>query len=212
MSREPFAGAGHFPDDLHRVLWAFLYGSLRADPMTAPPDADPPLARPKAARTAWVVALVAGGCLSCWAAFVVEQRLSAPTLAPDSREVTFDVVVTDADAGTPVPGAQVGVDMETGEYGPPPPTWKGVTDATGHARVVNDYNANAVFGRDGKARGRVVFTRGSAPHSFSDLLVVRASGYRERIIALSVEYPQGINYEDPAPRTIRVQLPPSASR
>ena len=73
-----------------------------------PPTPDSP--RPRAIRVAWVAALVAGGGLLCWAAFLVEQRLSAPATPPEGRDVTFDVVVSDAVTGKAVPGAQVGTD------------------------------------------------------------------------------------------------------
>src|SRR5947209_11085725 len=91
-----------------------------------PPIPDSP--RPRAIRAAWVAALVAGGGLLCWAAFLVEQRLSAPATPPEWRDVTFNVVVSDAVTGKAVPGAQVGTDVETGQIDPPGPTWKGVTD------------------------------------------------------------------------------------
>ena len=49
----------------------------RGDPMqrVTQDDAPPPV-RPRAIRPLWVAALVAGGILSCWATFRVEQRLS----------------------------------------------------------------------------------------------------------------------------------------
>jgi len=75
--------------------------------------------------------------------------------------VTFDVVVSDADTGNTISGAEVGIDEETGEFAPPEPTWEGITDAGGRARLAHDFDANTVLGKDGKVRGRVVFNSGS---------------------------------------------------
>lgn len=119
------------------------------------------------------------------------------------------MVVSDTDTGNPVPGAEVGIDAETGEYDPPGPTWKGVTDAGGRVRLVHGFVANAVIGKDGKVRGLVVFNRGTSSLSFSDLLLVRAAGYRGETISLSRGFPRGVPYEDKSPRTVQVQLSPS---
>jgi hypothetical protein len=177
-----------------------------------PPTPDSP--RPRAIRAAWVAALVAGGGVLCWMAFLVEQRLSAPATPPEWRDVTFDVVVTDAVTGKAVPRAQVGTDEETGQIDPPGPTWKGVTDAAGAFRLVEGFRANAVLGEDGKVRGRVLFDLGSGSPllHFSSLFVVRAPGYREETINLAARFPEGIAYEDPSPRKIRVVLSPSPAR
>jgi len=168
--------------------------------------------RRRAIHAALVSALVAGGGLSCWVTFLVEQRLTAPASPPVTREVTFHVVVSDADTGNPVPGAEVGIDAETGEYDPPGPTCKGSTDAAGRVQLVHGFVANAVIGKDGKVRGLVVFNRGTSSLSFSDLLVVRAAGYRGETVSLSREFPRGVPYEDPSPRTVQVQLSPSHAR
>ena len=130
-----------------------------------------------------------------------------------TRQVTFDVVVSDADTGNAISGAEVGIDEETGEFDPPGPTWKGTTDARGRARLAHDFDANTVLGKDGKVRGRVVFNTGSTPGLvFSYLVVVRATGYREETIRLEAHFPRGIAYEDPSPQTIRVQMTPDPAR
>lgn len=64
----------------------------------------------------------------------------------------------------------------------------------------------------GKIRGKVVFNYGSPTASFSCLLAVKASGYRGRTIRVADEFPHGIAYEDPSPRTIRVRLSPAPAR
>src|SRR4051812_9821291 len=102
-------------------------------------DAIPPHRRPRAIRVAWVAALVAGGVLLCWATFLVEQRLSSPASPTTTREVTLDVVVSDADTGKPVVGAEVGIDEETGQFDPPGPKWMGRTDAGGRARLAHGF-------------------------------------------------------------------------
>ena len=76
-------------------------------------------------------------------------------------------------------------------------------------RLVHRFSANTVLDKGGKVRGRVVFNRFQ---SFSYLLVVKAPGYREESINLGVNFPQGIDYEDPYPRTIQVLLSPSRPR
>ena len=145
--------------------------------------------------------------------FPGRAALSSPTSTPVTRHVTFDVVVSDADTGNAVSGAEVGIDEETGEFDPPGPTWKGTTDARGRVRLVHDFDANTVLGKDGKVRGRVVFNTGTTPGLvFSYLVVVRATGYREETIKLGAKFPQGIDYEDPSPRTIRVLLSPDPAR
>ena len=108
--------------------------------------------------------------------------------------------------------AEVGIDEETGEYDPPGPAWKGATDAGGRLRLFHRFGANTMLGKDGKVRGRVVFNRGTSIQSFSYLLVVKAPGYREESINLELEFPRGIDYEDPSPRTIQVLLSPSPPR
>src|SRR5262245_49148843 len=157
-------------------------------------------------RTVRVATLVVvGGCL-CWLTFQVEQRLSSPTATPVTRDMTFDVVVSDADTNIAVSSAEVGIDEETGQYDPSGPTWKGTTDAGGRLRLVHCFGANTVLGKDGKVRGRVVFNRGTSIPSFSYLLVVKAPGYREESINLGVRFSQDIDYKDPYPRTIQVLL------
>jgi hypothetical protein len=178
--------------------------------MNGTQDHSPPPVRPRAIRPLWVAALVAGGVLSCWATFRVEQRL---TSLPVTRQVTFDVVVTDADTGNAISGAEVGIDQETGEFDPPGPTWEGTTDARGRARLAHDLEANTVLGKDGKVRGRVVFNTSTTPGLvFSYLVAVRATGYREETIRLGAHFPRGIAYEDPSPQTIRVQMTPDPAR
>jgi len=168
--------------------------------------------RQRSIHTVWVAALVVVGGFLCWLTFQVEQRLSSPTATPVTRDVTFDVVVSDAKTDIAVSGAEVGIDEETGEYDPPGPTWKGTTDAGGRLRLVHLFDANTVLGKDGKVRGRVVFNSGTSIHSFSRRLVVKAPSYREESINLGVKFPRGIDYEDPAPRTIQVLLSPSLAR
>ena len=130
-----------------------------------------------------------------------------------TRQVTFDVVVTDADTGNAISGAEVGIDEETGEFDPPGPTWEGTTDARGRARLAHEFDANTVLGKDGKVRGRVVFNTSTTPGLvFSYLVVVRATGYREETIRLGAHFPRGIAYEDPSPQTIRVQMTPDPAR
>jgi hypothetical protein len=159
-----------------------------------------------------VAALVVVGGFLCWLTFQVEQRLSSQTTTQGTRNVTFDLVVSDADTNIAVSGAEVGIDQETGEFDPPGPTWKGTTDASGRLRLVHPFGTNTVLGKDGKVRGRVVFSRGTSIQSFSYLLVVRASGYREQSINLGARFSQGIDYEDPYPLTIQVPLSPSPPR
>jgi hypothetical protein len=168
--------------------------------------------RKRSIRRARVAALVVVGGFLCWLTFQVEQRLSSPTATPVTRDVTFDVVVSDAETHLAVSGAEVGIDEETGEYDPPGPTWKGTTDAGGRLRLVHRFGANTVLVRDGKVRGRVVFNRGTSIQSFSYFLVVKAPGYREESINLGAKYPRGIDYEDPYSRTIQVLLSPSPPR
>jgi hypothetical protein len=168
--------------------------------------------RQRSIRRVRVAVLVAVGCLLCWLTFQLEQRLSSPTATPTTRDVTFDVVVSDAETNIAVSSAEVGIDEETGEYDPPGPAWKGTTDAGGRLRLVHRFGANTVLGKDGKVRGRVVFNRGTSIQSFSYLLVVRAPGYREESINLGLRFPQGIDYEDPYPRMIQVLLSPSPPR
>lgn len=161
--------------------------------------------RPRAIRIAWVAALVAGGGLIFWATFLVEQRITSPTVVPTKREVILDVVVSDAATGRAILGAGVGTDFETGDYDHPGPSWEGITDANGRFRLVRSFGANTMLGKEGKVRGRVVFTGGT-------FLVVRAPGYREETIDLEGRFPRGIDYEDTSPRTIRVLLSPSPAR
>ena len=168
--------------------------------------------RSRAIRAAWVAALVAGGGLLCWVTFLVEQRLSAPPVTPGWRDVTFDLVVSDIATGNAISGAEVGIDEESGQFDPPGPTWKRITDVGGRARLVHSYSANTVLGKDGRVRGNVVFSYGSPMTSFSYLLAVKAPGYRGRTIRLADEFPRGIAYEDPSPRTIRVRLSPVPAR
>jgi hypothetical protein len=175
-------------------------------------DDTPPTVRPRAIRAAWVAALVAGGCLLCWGTIRVEQSLSTPAVMPGSIEVTLDVVVTDADTGEAVSGAEVGIDQETGDMKAPGPTWKGITDERGVVRLVHDFDANTVLGKDGRVRGMVVFGSGSPPLNSWYLLAIRASGNREQSISLVDQFPRGIAYEDPSPRTIRVRLSPRPAR
>src|SRR5262249_14995635 len=153
-------------------------------------DATPPPMRQQPIRTVRVATLVVVAGLLCWLAFRVEQRLSSPTATPVTRDLTFDVVVSDADTNIAVSSADVGIDEETGEIDPPGPTWKGTTDAGGRLRLIHRFGANTVLGKDGKVRGTVVFNRGTSTQSFSSLLVVRAPGYREESINLGVEFPQ----------------------
>ena len=168
--------------------------------------------RQRSIRRVRVAALLVVGGFLCWLAFQVEQRLSSPMATPVTRDVTFDVVVSDAETDIAVSGAEVGIDEETGEYDPPGPTWKGTTDAGGRLRLVHRFGANTMLGKDGKVRGRVVFNRGTSIQSFSYLLVVKAAGYREGSINLGVKFPRGIDYEDLSPRTIQVLLSPSPPR
>jgi len=158
--------------------------------------------RPRAIRIAWVAALVAGGGLIFWATFLVEQRLSSPTLVPTTREVVLDVVVTDAATGRAISVADVGTDFQTGDYNHPGPSWEGITDANGRFRLIRGFGANTVLGKDDKVRGKVVFTGGT-------FLVIRAPGYRQETIYLEGRFPRGIDFEDTSPRTIRVPLSPS---
>ena len=65
--------------------------------MNGTQDATPPPMRQKSIRTVRVASLVVVGGFLCWLTFQVEQRLSSPTATPDTRDVTFDVVVSDAD-------------------------------------------------------------------------------------------------------------------
>jgi hypothetical protein len=181
---------------LLRITWDRFYARHRTK---APRSSNNP--RPRAIRLAWVAALVAGGGLVFWATFLVEQRLTSPTVLPTTREVSLDVVVSDAATGRAISGAGVGTDFETGDYNHPGPSWEGITDANGRFRLVQDFGANTVPGKDGKVRGRVVFTGGT-------FLVVRAPGYREETIYLEGRFPRGIDYEDASPRTIRVPLSP----
>lgn len=176
-------------------------------------DVAPRPSRPRAIRPLWVAALVAGGILSCWATFRIERRLSSPPSPPVARKVTFDVVVSDAVTGGSISGAEVGIDQETGDVDPPGPTWKGITDARGRARLAHDFDANTAIGKDGKVRGRVVFNSHPTPGLvFSYLVVVRAAAYREETIRLEAHFPRGIAYEDPSPRTIRVRLSADPAR
>ncbi len=154
--------------------------------------------------------MVVGGVLSCWTTFRVEKGL---TSLPVTRGETFDVVVTDADTGKMLSGAEVGIDEETGDIDPPGPIWKGTTDSRGRARLAHDYEANTVLGKDGKVRGRVVFNTDATPGLvFSYLVAVRATGYREETIRLGAHFPRGIAYEDPSRQTIRVRLSPDLAR
>ncbi len=180
--------------------------------MNGTQDATPPPMRRRSIHTVWVAALVVVGGFLCWLTFQVEQRLSSPTATPVTRDVIFDVVVSDAKTDIAVSGAEVGIDEETGEYDPPGPVWKGTTDAGGRLRLVHRFDANTVLGEDGKVRGRVVFNSGTSIHSFSRLLVVKAPGYREESINLREEFAQGIDYEDSSPQAIRVLLSPSRPR
>ena len=181
--------------------------------MKVTPDDSPSPLRQRAIRPLWVAALVSGGILSCWATFRIEQRLSSPPSPPVTRQVTFDVVVSDAATGNAISGAEVGIDEETGEFDPPGPTWEGTTEARGRARLVHEFGANTAIGKDGKVRGRVVFTSHLTPGLvFSYLVVVRATGYREQTIRLGAHFPRGITYEDPSPQTIRVRLSPDPAR
>ena len=154
------------------------------------------------------VLVVAGGVL-CGLAFRVEQALTAPAATPGSRAVTLDVVVSDAETGVAIPGAEVAFDRETGQFAPPGPAWLGATDLGGLIRLLREFNANTVSGTDGKVRGRVVFHLADAPLSFSDLLLVRAPGYRAATLSLDAQFPQGFDYEDLSPQTIRVRLSPT---
>src|SRR4051794_27617229 len=108
------------------MTWSRVDARLRSK---APEDSYSP--RPRAIRIAWVVALVAGGGLISWATFLVEQRLSSPTVVPTTREVILDVVVSDAATGRAVSGAGVGTDFETEDYNHPGPSWEGIIDANG---------------------------------------------------------------------------------
>jgi hypothetical protein len=181
--------------------------------MNGPQDGVNPRLGPRAIRPLWVAALVAGGILSCWATFRIEQRLSSPPSPPGTRQVTFDVVVSDVATGKAISGAEVGIDHETGEFDPPGPTWMGITDARGRARLAHDFEANTVLGKDGKVRGRVVFNAITTPGLvFSYLVVVRAIGYREETIRLGAHFPRGIAYEDPSPQTIPVRLSPEPAQ
>ena len=176
-------------------------------------DDAPSAVRPRLIRPLWVAALVAGGILSFWATFRIEQRLSSPPSPPVTRRVTFDVVVSDVATGNAISGAEVGIDEETGKFDPPGPTWMGITDARGRARLAHDFEANTVLGKDGKVRGRVVFNAITTPGLvFSYLVVVRATGYREETIRLGSHFPRGIAYEDPSPQTILVRLSPEPAR
>ena len=168
--------------------------------------------RLRATRAARVAALVAVGGLLCWWAFLVEQRLWSPAVTPTSREVTFDLLVSDADTGHAISGAEIGIDGETGEYDPPGPTWKGITDAGGRLRLVESFRATTVLGKDGKVRGQIVFNTGTPLSNGSYLLVVRAAGYRQETIRLEEKFPRGIAYEDSSPRTIQVRLSPGPAR
>ncbi len=167
--------------------------------------------RPRAIRFAWVAALVAGGGLIFWATFLVEQRLSSPTVVPTTREVSLDVVVSDAATGRAILGADVGTDFQTEDYNHPGPSWEGIIDANGRYRLIRDFGANTVLGKDGKVRGRVVFKSGGGTplSNTSSFLVVKAPGYREDKINLKERFPGGIDFEDTSPRTIRVPLSPS---
>ena len=180
--------------------------------MNGTQDATPHPIRQRSIRAVRVATLVVVGGFLCWLTFQVEQRLSSPTATPATRDVTFDVVVSDADTDIAVSGGEVGIDEETGEYDPPGPTWKGTTDASGRLRLVHPFGTNTVLGKDGKVRGRVVFNRATSIQSFPYLLVVRAPGYREESINLGAKFSQGIDYEDPYPRTIQVPLSPSPPR
>ena len=180
--------------------------------MNGTQDATRPPKRQRSIRRGWVAALVVVGVFLCWLTFQVEQRLSSPTATPVTRDVTFDVVVSDAETNLAVSNAEVGIDEETGEYDPPGPAWKGTTDAGGRLRLVHRFSANTILGKDGKVRGRVVFNRGTSTQSFSYLLVVKAPGYRKESINLEVKFPRGIDYEDPYPRPIQVLLSPSPPR
>jgi hypothetical protein len=175
-------------------------------------DATPPPIRQRSIRVLRVATLVLVGGFLCWLTFQVDQRLSSPTTTQVTRDVTFDVVVSDAETNIAVSGAEVGIDEETGEYDPPGPTWKGITDASGRHRLVHPFGTNTVLGKGGKVRGSVVFNRGTSIQSFSYLLVVKAPGYREESINLAAKFSQGIDYEDTYPRTIQVALSPSPPR
>ena len=107
------------------------------------------------------------------------------------------------------PGAEVAFDRETGQFAPPGPAWLGATDLGGLIRLLREFNANTVSGTDGKVRGRVVFHLADAPLSFSDLLLVKAPGYRAITLSLDAQFPQGLDYEDLSPQTIRVRLSPT---
>lgn len=88
---------------------------------------------------------------------------------------------------------------------PPGTSWEGITDANGRFRLIRGYGVNTVLGKDGRVRGRVVFTGGT-------FLVFRSPGYREKTIYLEGRFPQGIDFDDTSPRTIRVPLFPSRAR
>ena len=178
------------------------------DSLRKPPDGR----RPRAIRAGGVAALVAGCGLVCGVAFLVERSLSAPTSSPEWRDVTFDVVVSDAATGLTIASAQVGIDEETGQYDPPGPTWEGITDARGQARLVHGFAANTAVGKDGTVRGRVVFNTGSPLSGGSYLLAVQAPGYRVQTVPLESRYPLGIAYEDRSSRPIQVRLSPIPAR
>lgn len=170
-------------------------------------DTTPPPGRQWAARAIRTAVLVVVGGFSCWLVFQIEPRPSSPT-TPFARDVTFDVIVSDSDTSVAISGAEVGIDMQTEEFDPPGPAWKGSTDATGRFRLVHSFPANTMLGKNGQVRGRVVFTLGEPMMSNSYLLVIKAPGYREKTIDLNAQFSGGIDYEDPSPRTVPVDLAP----
>jgi hypothetical protein len=190
-----------------RPLFARVSRSVKASQ-----DANPPPKRPRSIRKVRVATLVVVGGFLCWVTFLVEQRLMSPTATPAARDVTFDVVVFDANTNIAVSSAEVGIDEETGQYDAPGATWKGTTNSSGLLRLVHRFGANTVLDKDGKVRGRVVFNQRTSIQSFSYRLVVKAPGYREEWINLGERYSGGIDYEDPYPRTIQVLLSPSTPR
>lgn len=176
--------------------------------MVSPPvqDASQPPRRPRGIHVAEIAAMFVIGGLLCSLVYWVERRWWTPMAIPAARDVTFDVVVLDAGAGTPIAGAEVGIEEETGEFDPPGPDWKGTTDARGRIRVVHRFQAHTMVGQDGKIRGRVVFNRASGIHSFSSSLVVKAPGHGELVVDLVARYPRGIDFEDPSALPITVTL------
>ena len=121
--------------------------------MNGTQDATPPPSRQRSIRRIRVATLLVVAGFFCWLTFQVEQRLSSPPATPVTRDVTFDVVVSDAETNVPVSSAEVGIDEETGEYDPPGPTWKGTTDAGGRLRLVHRFGANSVLGRTARSGG-----------------------------------------------------------